>query len=64
MQTLNLDAANGSCLTSKNRVYFEEPEKFKLLPELCPLVFPYMPSIQDEKHTTKRCGTLASTRLF
>ena len=64
MRTLILVMTNGPCPTSANRVYFEEPEEFRLLPETCPVVFAYMPSIHDEKHTTKRCGTLASTRSF
>ena len=64
MRTLILVMTNGPCPTSANRVHFEEPEEFRLLPETCPVVVAYMPSIQDEKHTTKRCGTLASTRSF
>ena len=28
---------------------FEEPEEFKLLVETCPMVLPYMPSIQGRK---------------
>jgi hypothetical protein len=64
VRTLILVVTNGPCLTSANRVYFEEPEEFRLLPEICPAVFAYMPSIHDEKHTTKRCGTLASTCSF
>ena len=49
VQTLNLVATNGPCLASTNRVQFEEPEEFKLLTETCPMVFPYMPSIQRRK---------------
>ena len=49
VQTLNLVATNGPCLASTNRVQFEEPEEFKLLTETCPMVLPYMPSIQRRK---------------
>lgn len=51
MQMPDVVVTNDSCPTSANRVHFEEPEKFKLLPKTCPAVFAYMPSIHDEKHT-------------
>jgi len=47
--TLGLVATNGPCLTSTIGFTFEEPEEFKLLIETCPMVFPYMPSIQRGK---------------
>ena len=56
MRTLILVMTNGSCPTSANRVNFEEPEEFRLLPETCPVVFAYMPSIHRRKahHKTLR----------
>ena len=56
VRTLILVMTNGPCLTSANRVHFEEPEEFRLLPETCPVVFAYMPSIQRRKahHKTLR----------
>jgi hypothetical protein len=47
VRTLILVMTNGPCPTSVNRVHFEEPEEFRLLPETCPVVVAYMPSIQE-----------------
>jgi len=46
MQTLGLVATNGP---RQKGFTFEEPERFKLLIETCPVVFAYMPSIQRRK---------------
>jgi len=45
---------------------FEEQEEFKLLIKTCPMVFPYMPSIQRRKahQKTQRNVRFLTTILF
>jgi len=56
VQTLSLVATNGSRQIKKGFT-LEEQEEFKLPIERCPMVFPYMPSMQRRKAHQKRSGT-------
>jgi hypothetical protein len=52
-KTLSLLPTNDPCQNHQIRVHSEEREKFTLLPQTCPAVSAYMPSIQRRKAHSK-----------